>query len=379
MNVGLNHAIGEYIGIVESDDFISPEMFEKLYDTAKKNSTDVVKSNYYEYRSDLDIKEKFMENLKGCEYNSTFSPMDEKNIFFVAPSIWSGIYKRSFLENCNIKFNETPGASFQDTSFAFKVWASAERVYLLKDAFLYYRKDNMNSSVKSASKVFCICDEYEEIEKFLEVYQCKKNELAGLTFSMKFRDYKGNYNFLISTFQYAFLLKMVEEFKKDDNRGIINEKYLSTIELNEISNIIHNPDKYFIETAKDYRDDRLMADSTLNLQFYTKGFLDCISKYENIIVYGAGIIGKKVAEELIRNKKSVLCFAVSDTAKNQKSFIDINIYSIYDLLEYAANSIILVAVKERDQYDIVNTLKNLKFKNIVSIDSVLLNGLVSEQ
>ena len=31
MNCGLRKAVGEYIGIVESDDFIDPDAFEKLY------------------------------------------------------------------------------------------------------------------------------------------------------------------------------------------------------------------------------------------------------------------------------------------------------------------------------------------------------------
>ena len=43
MNKGLEKAKGEYIGIVESDDFIDLDAFEKLYNIAKKNDADVVK------------------------------------------------------------------------------------------------------------------------------------------------------------------------------------------------------------------------------------------------------------------------------------------------------------------------------------------------
>ena len=47
MNVGLDAASGEYIGIVESDDFASPEMFETLYQLAVDHGQpDIVKSNY---------------------------------------------------------------------------------------------------------------------------------------------------------------------------------------------------------------------------------------------------------------------------------------------------------------------------------------------
>ena len=36
VNLGISHAQGEYIGIVESDDYIAPEMYEELYIAAKK-------------------------------------------------------------------------------------------------------------------------------------------------------------------------------------------------------------------------------------------------------------------------------------------------------------------------------------------------------
>ena len=41
MNCGLRKAVGEYIGIVESDDFIDPDAFEKLYSLAKKTDADI--------------------------------------------------------------------------------------------------------------------------------------------------------------------------------------------------------------------------------------------------------------------------------------------------------------------------------------------------
>ena len=47
MNQGLKAATGEYIGIVESDDFAELNMFEVLYNTAKSNGAEIVKSNYW--------------------------------------------------------------------------------------------------------------------------------------------------------------------------------------------------------------------------------------------------------------------------------------------------------------------------------------------
>ena len=49
MNMGFQFATADYIGIVESDDFVKPEMFEELYLIAQKNNADIVKSDYYDY------------------------------------------------------------------------------------------------------------------------------------------------------------------------------------------------------------------------------------------------------------------------------------------------------------------------------------------
>ena len=46
MNCGFDLARGEYIGIVESDDYADPDMFEKLYECAAADGLDVVKSGF---------------------------------------------------------------------------------------------------------------------------------------------------------------------------------------------------------------------------------------------------------------------------------------------------------------------------------------------
>ena len=63
MNCGLDLAKGEYIGIVESDDFANLDMFEKLYGLAKCYDADIVKSNYNLYWENPE-KVVYFNNLK---------------------------------------------------------------------------------------------------------------------------------------------------------------------------------------------------------------------------------------------------------------------------------------------------------------------------
>ena len=53
MNQGIEAANGEYIGIVETDDYIEKDMYRKLYQTAvEAGFPDIVKCSYNTYRID---------------------------------------------------------------------------------------------------------------------------------------------------------------------------------------------------------------------------------------------------------------------------------------------------------------------------------------
>ena len=63
VNKGIALAKGEYIGIIESDDWIEPDMYKTLYENAKKYDTDITKGGFWKYNSTLP-KEKQNEYYK---------------------------------------------------------------------------------------------------------------------------------------------------------------------------------------------------------------------------------------------------------------------------------------------------------------------------
>lgn len=91
MNQGLEKATGEYIGIVESDDWIELDAFERLYQIARKNKADVVKANYYKVRNNVDV-----EKVAEIPTREVMCPAEDRKVFLFAPAIWSAIYRRDF-------------------------------------------------------------------------------------------------------------------------------------------------------------------------------------------------------------------------------------------------------------------------------------------
>ncbi len=222
MNRGLDAATGEYIGIVESDDWIDADMFENLVKIADDANADVVKSNFFTYTTKNGEKNVLCKSLNLCPMNKVIKPMENTEVFFCTPAIWSAIYRRQFLLDNRIRFLESPGASYQDTGFNFKVWACAERAYLTPNAWLHYRCDNENSSVKSTGKVFCVCYEYDEIERFLDERGTYDNDMHKLVAYLKMRTYFWNLNRLGGDARTKFGERFASEFKP-----IISNRYLT--------------------------------------------------------------------------------------------------------------------------------------------------------
>jgi len=250
MNIGFDAAEGEYLGIVESDDYADPDMFEKLYDLAKKHDLDVAKSGYCLYYSvpeecneEIEIASEIMCVRTFCPV-CDFPAIPERVEFFnIKPTIWSAIYRKQFIRENDIRFNETPGASYQDASFNFKVWAMAKRVRLMRDCFLHYRQDNEASSIHSPGKVYCICDEYDEMERFLNKHQLIKGILDPVKARIQYDSYMWNYARLDASLQEEFLVRFKEDFLRLQSQGLLMKEYFESYKWRDLMKII-NGDSY---------------------------------------------------------------------------------------------------------------------------------------
>ena len=240
MNQGLEAAQGKYVGILESDDFFELDALEKLVTAAEAEDAQVAKANFWFYWSQPEIKNDLFELVSPKMANRVVDPHKETDIFYLKPSIWSAIYRRDFLREEGIRFLETPGASYQDASFNFKVWACAERVVFLTNPILHYRQDNEASSVNSPSKVYCVCDEYAEMFRFVEGRD-DKLFLKAVLEKMKFDSYMWNYERLSEPLRKEFLVRFSEEFKKDIAEGSVDLSIFDIWKIPDLNLIIKHP------------------------------------------------------------------------------------------------------------------------------------------
>lgn len=289
LNIGIENACGNYIGIIESDDFAEKNMYEDLINLAHQHDADIVKSNWFSYFSNF-----WGGGAPFCSKNAKIrrskcfkltNAKKDKSLLRITPSVWSAVYKKEFLEHYSVKFLETPGASYQDVSFSFKAFALASRVVLSDKAYVMYRKDNENSSVKNLQKVYCICDEYSELDKFLDADKDLKQQFLSVKNINQFNSYMWNVIRIDDKYKLDFVKEFSFCFKQKLQAGEINDEFFKKISKKTFSHLIDNPNE-FVRTIKiEILKDRLrdIRKNLISIKLSSSGL--------DVVLFGKQIIG----------------------------------------------------------------------------------------
>ncbi|WP_323735643.1 glycosyltransferase [Methanosphaera sp. ISO3-F5] len=287
MNIGMDMASGEYIVIVESDDWILQDMFKTLYKTATENKLDFVKSDFYRFFGEGQniIKKLFKLDPNEELYDKIISTSKSHDAYTMQMNTWTGLYNTNFLRKNCIRHSETPGASYQDNGFWFKTFYYGQRVMFIPEAFYMYRRDNPNSSVKNKEKVYAMDTEYELIYKFLED--------------------KGNSSEFMDAFTYAkyhnfhFTMDRIDiQFKKEFLENTANN-FREMIQNNEFDpSLLAENDQYILNWIINDTENYYKYNYTINEENY-----DYLSKYVEcrIDIKNYGTIGNDVL--LLKNNE----------------------------------------------------------------------------
>ena len=101
-----------------------------------------------------------------------------------------------------------------------------------------------------------------------------------------------------------------------------------------------------------------------------QSILDEIKNSKNIMIYGAGIIGKDLLHYLLKQgmNKNNVNFVVSNASDNPDKIDEVSVIQIDDIPETKKNNVVVVAVREQIQYEIMQELIKRKFTNIIAVD-----------
>lgn len=357
MNVGFNAAIGEYVGIVESDDYVKKDMMGKLYNIAKSKDVDFVKSNYYAFwgKGEKCITEKV--KLIGIEdiYEKQIDKEQIKNLCRGSVANCTGIYKRNFINGYMIKHNETPGASYQDLGFFFQVIMYASSGYILKDGFYMYRQDNENSSINNKAKVFCICDELNFICEKMNNNPVLVDEYNAAFQCLRFKHCQFNFSRIADEFKLSFLQRIAQDFEKDAQLDKLDLSFFLSGEKEEFLMMYRMPNEY-------YEMKMMLPQKVRNV----------IGNTKKLIIYGAGGKGKEVykALESNLNQFDYVSFAVTKKDDCQQGNYNISISTIYELAREHKDAVVIIAVTKAYEKQMFEMASSLGFEKIFVLSEV---------
>ena len=100
---------------------------------------------------------------------------------------------------------------------------------------------------------------------------------------------------------------------------------------------------------------------------YKDAILTKAASYENIVLYGAGVVGSKVKDDLVNRgvQKSQLTFAVTLKSDNQDEKDGIPVKQIDEFKGSRDNTIFIITAKEEKQYEMLQNMQRLGIENVL--------------
>lgn len=153
-NIALDYAHGDYIGFVDSDDYIQPDMFETLYSLSKKESADISMVSNYIVEDNHIIEHNFTQQIEIYDSISALKELlvDQK----VQNYTWNKLYKSSIFNS--IRF--PVGKFYEDIDIMYHLFESCEKI-VYYDIPKYYYVKRRNSIVNY--RTYANCKDYFDV------------------------------------------------------------------------------------------------------------------------------------------------------------------------------------------------------------------------
>lgn len=169
-NYAIPYAKGEYIAFLDSDDYVETNMYQEMYEIAKKENSDMVECNYiWEY-----------PNKTRMDIGATYEGMHEmlEKIRVVA---WNKLIKREVLIESKVQFPK--GYRYEDVEFTYKLILFLKKVSFCKKPMVHYiqRKGSIsNEQNRRNAEIFDVLEHVIEYYKENDLYDEYYEELEYL-------------------------------------------------------------------------------------------------------------------------------------------------------------------------------------------------------
>lgn len=214
-NAGLKIANGEYIGFVDSDDYIEKDMFETLYNINKQHNADISIVSFYEIYDGKVIGVRDTANLEILNKTEALKELliDTK----IQSYAWNKLFKKELFKDIKFPTNK----NFEDIATTLLLFEKANKIVLFECPKYYYvRRDDSIVGVKN----------YKTYKDYLDVIYDKYLYLKGKYEELELYN---AYNFIINM---IWVYTIIVAFDLDDVYKEFEKHYELFEELIELYN-----------------------------------------------------------------------------------------------------------------------------------------------
>lgn len=344
VNMAIDLSTGQYISIVDTDDYIPLGIYNKMINYAEKYDLDYIKGDYierYEFEDGNSYERRCAITPKIELLNKVVNSNQCPEMHSWDGHLWTGLYRKEFLVKNNIRLNESDGAAFQDVGFFHQVTYYANKVMFIDDVSYVYRIGRIGNSISSPNGVRYMYQEYKKIYEDNFVTKDKKEQWHWLIIKMIYSllaecEKKPIYTIIND--------ENIEKYIKWFEEKIRSEIEKLTISFSDFGCMYWNKFNLLLECRKKFVYYQQRKDDNIEeLLRICRNHIATDMYNARIAILGSGIRGKCVKELLMTNGIKVSVFLDNDTQK-QQNFIDgIQVMSVDS--EALNNTLYIISVK----------------------------------
>ena len=225
-NAGLKVATGDYIGFVDSDDYVHPEMFEKLYNRVIRDKSDICVCSHYTVDNAGDIHEHYFRNIpeildKDKILNYLILPLigadKERNESDIEGFVWRNLYHRGLIKEYEFKSEREYFA--EDIVSDLELYINCKQISILNECLYYYRYNSESLSNCYRPSVYVLLN---NLLKWEEEYLNKHNLLT----KEKERLYTTGVKFTLFSIQNVKKGELENKIEIEEAEKILNQDML---------------------------------------------------------------------------------------------------------------------------------------------------------
>ena len=295
-NLGLKKSVGDYLLFLDADDMFEPTLIEDTLGRAQETGADIVMFDAYIYDSmrHTDIYTSRIVHYRYLPSRAVFAPEDYPETLFqmYAGAPWNHLFKTDFIKRNDIVFH--PVHISDDLGFVHTAYACAKKVAFLRKRLVRYRRDAVGNQTSEYSR-------WPESGYAPYVYIKDKLVSLGLydRYKVAFvRDFLDHADFFMNQMDSFSIFSELYNALKD--------RYFRELDVYDVE-----PDKLeprhivLRELVKEVSAECYLVKKN-NDNYYSDYMFNTCHEWndgqkKNIILYGAGVFGRKIYGDLLED------------------------------------------------------------------------------